>query len=202
MKEYNGPYVPYVIDDRGRGERIFDIYTKLLQERIIFLGFPIDDDVANIIVAQLLYLESQDPEKDINLYINSPGGNISSGLAIYDTMQYIKSKVSTICIGMAASMAAVLLTGGEKGKRFSLPNSRIMIHQPWGGAKGTAKDIEISANEIINSKKILNNILKETTGQTLKKIEKDTDRDFYMSAAEAKNYGIIDEIIVAPAGKK
>ncbi|MDK2950438.1 MAG: ATP-dependent Clp protease, protease subunit [Kosmotogales bacterium] len=202
MKKYSGPYVPYVIDDRGRGERIFDIYTKLLQERIIFLGFPIDDDVANIIVAQLLYLESQDPEKDINLYINSPGGSISSGLAIYDTMQYIKSKVSTICIGMAASMAAVLLTGGEKGKRFSLPNSRIMIHQPWGGAKGTAKDIEISANEIINSKKILNNILKETTGQTLKKIEKDTDRDFYMSAAEAKNYGIIDEIIVAPAEKK
>lgn len=201
MRENNGPYVPYVIDDRGRGERIYDIYTKLLQERIIFLGFPINDEVANIIVAQLLYLESQDPEKDINLYINSPGGSISAGLAIFDTMQYIKSKVSTICIGMAASMGAVLLAGGEKGKRFTLPNSRIMIHQPWGGVKGTAKDIEITANEILNSKKILNNILKEKTGQTLKKIEKDTDRDYYMSAEEAKNYGIVDEIITAPNKK-
>ena len=201
MRENNGPYVPYVIDDRGRGERIYDIYTKLLQERIIFLGFPINDEVANIVVAQLLYLESQDPEKDINLYINSPGGSISAGLAIYDTMQYIKSKVSTICIGMAASMGAVLLAGGEKGKRFSLPNSRIMIHQPWGGVKGTAKDIEITANEILKSKKLLNNILKEKTGQTLRKIEKDTDRDYYMSATEAKEYGIVDEIITAPDKK-
>ena len=201
MVENNGRYVPYVIDDRGRGERIYDIYTKLLQERIIFLGFPINDEVANIVVAQLLYLESQDPEKDINLYINSPGGSISAGLAIYDTMQYIKSKVSTICIGMAASMGAVLLAGGEKGKRFSLPNSRIMIHQPWGGVKGTAKDIEITANEILKSKKLLNNILKEKTGQTLRKIEKDTDRDYYMSATEAKEYGIVDEIITAPDKK-
>lgn len=201
MEKNNGPYVPYVIDDKGRGERIYDIYTKLLQERIIFLGFPINDEVANIIVAQLLYLESQDPEKDINLYINSPGGSISAGLAIYDTMQYIKSKVSTICIGMAASMGAVLLAGGEKGKRFSLPNSRIMIHQPWGGVKGTAKDIEITANEILKSKKLLNGILKEKTGQTLKKIEKDTDRDYYMSAAEAMEYGILDEIITAPNKK-
>lgn len=189
------PFVPYVVEDRGRGERIFDIYTKLLSERIVFLGWPIDDEVSNIVVAQLLFLESQDPEKDINLYINSPGGSITSGLAIYDTMQYIKPDISTICIGMAASMGAILLAGGTKGKRFALPNSRVMIHQPFGGAEGVAKDIEIRAKEILYLRDELNKILAKHTGQSIKKIEKDADRDFFMSSIEAVEYGMIDKVI-------
>jgi len=189
------PFVPYVVEDRGRGERIFDIYTKLLSERIVFLGWPIDDEVSNIVVAQLLFLESQDPEKDINLYINSPGGSITSGLAIYDTMQYIKPDISTICIGMAASMGAILLAGGTKGKRFALPNSRVMIHQPFGGAEGVAKDIEIRAKEILYLRDELNKILAKHTGQPIKKIEKDADRDFFMSSVEAVKYGMIDKVI-------
>jgi ATP-dependent Clp protease protease subunit len=189
------PFIPYVVEDRGRGERIFDIYTKLLSERIVFLGWPIDDEVSNIVVAQLLFLESQDPEKDINLYINSPGGSITSGLAIYDTMQYIKPDISTICIGMAASMGAILLAGGTKGKRFALPNSRVMIHQPFGGAEGVAKDIEIRAKEILYLRDELNKILAKHTGQSIKKIEKDADRDFFMSSIEAVKYGMIDKVI-------
>ncbi len=189
------PFVPYVVEDRGRGERIFDIYTKLLSERIVFLGWPIDDEVSNIVVAQLLFLESQDPEKDISLYINTPGGSITSGLAIYDTMQYVKPDISTICIGMAASMGAILLAGGTKGKRFALPNSRVMIHQPFGGAEGVAKDIEIRAKEILYLRDELNKILAKHTGQSIKKIEKDADRDFFMSSAEAVDYGMIDKVI-------
>jgi len=189
------PFVPYVVEDRGRGERIFDIFTKLLSERIVFLGWPIDDEISNIVVAQLLFLESQDPDKDINLYINSPGGSITSGLAIYDTMQYIKPDVSTICIGMAASMGAVLLAGGAKGKRFALPNSRIMIHQPFGGAEGVAKDIEIRAKEILYLRDELNKILAMHTGQSMSRIEKDADRDFFMSSSEAVKYGMIDKVI-------
>ncbi|KUK81222.1 MAG: ATP-dependent Clp protease proteolytic subunit [Mesotoga prima] len=189
------PFVPYVVEDRGRGERIFDIYTKLLSERIVFLGWPIDDEVSNIVVAQLLFLESQDPEKDISLYINTPGGSITSGLAIYDTMQYVKPDISTICIGMAASMGAILLAGGTKGKRFALPNSRVMIHQPFGGAEGVAKDIEIRAKEILYLRDELNKILARHTGQSIKKIEKDADRDFFMSSAEAVDYGMIDKVI-------
>ncbi|HNS76240.1 MAG TPA: ATP-dependent Clp endopeptidase proteolytic subunit ClpP [Mesotoga prima] len=196
------PFVPYVVEDRGRGERIFDIYTKLLSERIVFLGWPIDDEVSNIVVAQLLFLESQDPEKDINLYINSPGGSITSGLAIYDTMQYIKPDISTICIGMAASMGAILLAGGTKGKRFALPNSRVMIHQPFGGAEGVAKDIEIRAREILYLRDELNKILAKHTGQSIKKIEKDADRDFFMSSTEAVEYGMIDKVIEQKAKVK
>lgn len=196
------PFIPYVVEDRGRGERIFDIYTKLLSERIVFLGWPIDDEVSNIVVAQLLFLESQDPEKDINLYINSPGGSITSGLAIYDTMQYIKPDISTICIGMAASMGAILLAGGTKGKRFALPNSRVMIHQPFGGAEGVAKDIEIRAKEILYLRDELNKILAKHTGQSIKKIEKDADRDFFMSSTEAVEYGMIDKVIEQKAKEK
>ncbi len=187
--------VPYVIESTGRGERVYDIYSRLLKDRIVFLGNQVVDDIANVIIAQLLFLEAEDPEKDIYLYINSPGGSVSAGLAIYDTMQYIKPDVSTICIGMAASMGALLLAGGAKEKRFSLPNSRILIHQPSGGAQGQATDIEIEAKEIIRIKGILNNIMAKHTGQPLKKIEKDTDRDFWMSPEEAKDYGIIDTII-------
>jgi ATP-dependent Clp protease protease subunit len=187
--------MPVVIESDGRYERAYDIYSRLLKDRIIFLGTEVNDIVANTIVAQLLFLESSDPDKDINLYINSPGGSITAGLAIYDTMQYIKPDVSTICIGQAASMGAVLLTAGAKGKRFSLPNSRIMIHQPWGGSQGTASDIEIQAKEILRMKKDLTQILSNHTGKTVKAIEKDSDRDFFMSAQEAKNYGLIDTVI-------
>lgn len=196
------PVVPYVVEDRGRGERIYDIFTKLLSERIIFLGWPVDDEISNIIVAQLLFLESQDPDKDISIYVNSPGGSVSAGLAIYDTMQYIKPDVSTICIGMAASMGALLLAGGAKGKRFALPHSRIMIHQPSGGAEGPAKDIEIRAKEILLIRDETNRILSKHTGQTVKKIEKDTDRDYFMSSEEALNYGIIDQIIESSKQEK
>ena len=179
-------YVPIVVEQSGRGERSYDIYSRLLKDRIIFLGTAIDDTVANLVVAQLLFLESEDPDKDISIYINSPGGSVTAGLAIYDTMQYIKPDVSTICIGMAASMGAVLLTAGAEGKRIALPNSRIMIHQPMGGMQGQASDIEIHAKEILKTRAKLNEILAKHTGRPLEKIEADTDRDFYMSAEEAK----------------
>lgn len=187
--------MPVVIETEGRYERAYDIYSRLLKDRIVFLGTPINDDVANVIIAQLLFLESQDPDKDIFLYINSPGGSVTAGLGIYDTMQYVKPDISTICIGQAASMGAVLLAAGAKGKRYSLPYSRIMIHQPWGGAEGTAVDIQIHAREILRLKDDLNNILSKHTGQPLEKIEKDTDRDFFMNAQEALNYGLIDKVI-------
>jgi len=188
-------YVPIVVEQTGRGERAYDIYSRLLKDRIIMLGTAIDDDVANIIIAQMLFLESEDPERDIYLYINSPGGYVTAGLAIYDTMQYIKPDVCTICVGQAASMAAVLLAGGAKGKRFSLPNSRILIHQPLGGAQGQASDIAIQAKEILRLKEKINYILVKHTGQPIEKIQADTDRDFYMDAEQAKNYGIIDSVI-------
>ncbi|MCL6466271.1 MAG: ATP-dependent Clp endopeptidase proteolytic subunit ClpP [candidate division WOR-3 bacterium] len=188
--------VPMVIEQTGRGERAYDIYSRLLKERIIFLGQPVDDTVANLVVAQLLYLEAEDPEKDIFLYINSPGGVVSSGLAIYDTMQYIRPKVSTICVGEAASIAALLLAAGEKGKRFALPRSRMMIHQPAAyGLSGQATDIEIHARELVRAKETLAEILAKHTGQPMDKILKDTDRNFFMSATEAKEYGLIDEVI-------
>ena len=187
--------VPIVVEQSGRSERAFDIYSRLLKERIIFLGTPVEDTMASLVIAQLLFLEAEDSEKDIYLYINSPGGIISSGMGIYDTMQYIKPDVATICLGQAASMGAFLLAGGAKGKRSALPNSRIMIHQPMGGAEGQATDIKIQAEEIIRIKKQLNNILSKNTGQTIKKIEADTDRDNYLSAKEAKDYGLIDTIL-------
>ena len=187
--------VPYVIEQTGRGERSYDIYSRLLKDRIIFLGEEVNDVTASLIVAQLLFLESEDSEKDINLYINSPGGSVTAGMAIYDTMNYIKCDVSTICIGMAASMGAFLLSGGAKGKRFALPNAEIMIHQPLGGAKGQASDIKIVAEQILKTKAKLNQILAENTGKPLEVIEVDTDRDNYMSAEEAKEYGLIDAVI-------
>jgi ATP-dependent Clp protease protease subunit len=187
--------VPIVIEQTGRSERAFDIYSRLLKERIVFLGTPIDDYLASLIIAQLLFLEAEDSEKDIFLYVNSPGGIITSGLGIYDTMQYIKPDVSTICLGQAASMGAFLLAGGAKGKRFALPNSRIMIHQPMGGAEGQATDIKIQADEILRMKKQLNTILAKNTGQSLKKIEADTDRDNYLTSKQAISYGLIDSIM-------
>ena len=187
--------VPIVIEQTSRGERSYDIFSRLLKDRIIFIGGGIEDGLADLIIAQLLFLESEDPEKDISIYINSPGGVVTAGMAIYDTMQYIKPDVSTICMGQAASMGAVLLAAGAKGKRFALPNSRIMIHQPLGGAQGQASDIEIQAQEIIRMKDMLNNILADHTGQPLKRIKKDTDRDFFMSSKEAKDYGLIDEVV-------
>ena len=188
--------VPIVVEQTGRGERSFDIFSRLLKERIVFLGTPIDDTVASLTIAQLLFLESDDPDKDIHLYINSPGGSVSAGLAIYDTMQYIRPDVSTICIGMAASMAAVLLTGGMKGKRTALPNARVMIHQPWGGVQGTASDISIQAEEILKTKKRINEIIALHTGRTFEQVEKETDRDYYLAAGEAKEYGLIDNILL------
>lgn len=187
--------VPVVVEQTGRGERSYDIYSKLLKDRIIFLGDEVNDATAGLIVAQLLFLESEDPDKDIHLYINSPGGSITAGMAIYDTMQYIKPDVSTICIGMAASMGAFLLNAGAKGKRYALPNSTIMIHQPLGGAKGQATDIEIHAKWILQIKERLNKILSERTGQPLEKVKADTERDNFMSAMEAKEYGLVDEVI-------
>lgn len=186
--------VPIVIEQTSRGERAYDIYSRLLKERIIFLGSAIDDAVANLIIAQLLFLESEDPDRDIFLYINSPGGSLYSGLAIYDTMQYVKPDVSTICVGMAASMGAILLAGGAKGKRYALPNSRIMIHQPLGGFQGQAADVERHAKELLRTREITNEILVRHTGQPPERIQRDTDRDFYMSSQEAKDYGIIDGI--------
>ncbi len=188
-------FVPVVVEQSSRGERSFDIFSRLLRERIIFLGTPIDDMVANLVVAQLLLLDSENPDKDIMLYINSPGGSVTAGLAIYDTMQHIRSDVSTICLGQAASMGAFLLSSGTKGKRLALPHSRVLIHQPLGGAQGQATDIEIQAAEIIRIKKSLNEILSQNTGQSLKKIEKDTDRDYIMTPEEALEYGMIDRIV-------
>ena len=196
-----GQMIPMVVEQSARGEKAYDIYSRLLKDRIIFVGGPVDDDVANIIIAQLLFLYSEDANKDIYMYINSPGGVVTAGLAIYDTMQYIKAPVSTICIGQAASMGAMLLAAGSKGKRYALPNARIMIHQPLGGAQGAATDIEIQTQEILRIKKLLNEILAKHTAQPLSKIEKDTDRDFYMGAEEAVKYGIIDEVITTEIGK-
>ncbi|WGX76454.1 ATP-dependent Clp endopeptidase proteolytic subunit ClpP [Paraclostridium bifermentans] len=187
--------VPVVVEQTGRGERSYDIFSKLLKDRIIFLGDEVNDATAGLVVAQLLFLEAEDPDKDIHLYINSPGGSITAGMAIYDTMQYIKPDVSTICIGMAASMGAFLLAAGEKGKRYALPNSEIMIHQPLGGTRGQATDIEIHANRIVKMKQTLNSILAERTGQSIEKLKMDTERDNFMSAEEAKQYGLIDEVI-------
>lgn len=188
--------VPMVVEQTNRGERSYDIYSRLLKERIIFLGEEVNNVTASLVVAQLLFLEAEDPDKDIHLYINSPGGSVSSGFAIYDTMQYIKPDVSTICIGMAASMGAFLLAAGAKGKRFALPNSEVMIHQPLGGTQGQATDIKIHAEHIIKTRSIINRILSERTGQPLERIEKDTERDFFMSAEEAKTYGIVDSVII------
>ncbi|OGB89650.1 ATP-dependent Clp endopeptidase, proteolytic subunit ClpP [candidate division WOR-1 bacterium RIFCSPHIGHO2_01_FULL_53_15] len=194
--------IPMVVEQSARGERAFDIYSRLLKDRIIFVGGPVDDDVANLIIAQLLFLQSEDANKDTYMYINSPGGVVTAGLAIYDTMQYLSTPISTICIGQAASMGALLLAAGEKGKRFALPNARIMIHQPLGGAQGAATDIEIQTQEILRIKKLLNEILAKHSGQALAKVEKDTDRDFYLGADEALKYGIIDEVITSIKGSK
>ena len=188
--------VPIVIETSGRGERAYDIYSRLLRERLIFLVGPVNDQTANLVVAQMLFLESENPDKDISLYINSPGGSVSAGLSIFDTMQFIKPDVSTLCMGLAASMGSFLLSAGEKGKRFSLPNSKIMIHQPLGGAQGQATDIEIHAREILKTREQLNKILADRTGQPLEKIERDTERDYFMSADESKNYGLIDQVLV------
>ena len=189
------PLIPMVIEQSSRGERAYDIYSRLLKDRIIFLGTAMNDEVANLIIAQLLFLESEDPDKDINFYVNSPGGLVTAGLAVYDTMQYIKPDIATVCIGQAASMGAVLLAAGTHGKRYSLPNSRILIHQPMGGFQGQASDIEIQAKEILRMKERLNEILMKHTGKQLEEIQKDTDRDFFMSGQEAQDYGIIDHVI-------
>jgi ATP-dependent Clp protease protease subunit len=188
--------IPIVIEKDGRGERAYDIYSRLLKERIIFVGTAIDDDVANLVIAQMLFLESEDPDKDIHLYINSPGGVVTSGLAIYDTMQYIRPKVSTLCMGQGASIAALLLAAGEKGKRFALPHARILIHQPMGGFQGQASDVDIQAREILRLREELNRIMVKHTSQSLERIQADTDRDFYMSGHQAKEYGIVDEVVV------
>ena len=190
--------VPMVVENTGRGERAFDIYSRLLKERIVFIGTPIDDQVANLVVAQLLYLQSEDPDKEISLYINSPGGHVTAGLAIYDTMQYIRPPVSTICIGMAASMAAVLLTGGAHGLRYALPHANILIHQPWGGMQGQATDIQIHAKEILREREQLNQIIAKHTGQKIDKVTLDTDRDYFLTSEAAKQYGLIDDIILTP----
>jgi ATP-dependent Clp protease protease subunit len=197
LEEERMPYIPmpFVVEQTHRGERSYDIYSRLLKDRIVFLGTPVDDDVANVVIAQLLFLESEDPDKDISLYINSPGGSVTSGLAIYDTMQYVKPQVSTICLGQAASMGAFLLAGGAPGKRFAVPNARIMIHQPLGGASGQATDIEIQTREILRIKARLNELLAKHCKQPIERVEKDTDRDYFMGPGEAKEYGIIDEVM-------
>ena len=195
-------YIPIVIEQTARGERAYDIYSRLLRERIVFVGAPIDDHLANLVIAQLLFLEAEDPDREITLYINSPGGIVTAGLAIYDTMQYIKPDVATLCLGQAASMAAVLLAGGAKGKRYALPHSRIMLHQPIGSFQGQATDVDIQAREILRLREILNNILSKHTGQPLERIQKDTERDFYMSSEEAQKYGIIDKILVERPSRK
>ena len=197
MSEIKSALIPMVVEQTPRGERSFDIYSRLLKERVIFLSGPIDDNISNLVVAQLLFLESENPEKDISIYINSPGGSISAGLAIYDTMQFISSSVSTLCIGQAASMGALLLAGGDKGKRYVLPSSRVMIHQPLGGFQGQASDFEIHAKEILHMKKIVNEILAKHTGHSVKKIEKDTDRDNFLDADAAIKYGIVDKLLNA-----
>ncbi len=196
LREEAMTLIPIVIERDGRGERAYDIYSRLLKERIIFLGTAIDDDVANLLIAQMLFLESEDPDKDIHLYINSPGGVVTSGLAIYDTIQYIRPKVSTLCMGQAASIAALLLSAGDKGKRYALPHSRILIHQPMGGFQGQASDVDIQAREILRLREELNQILVRHTHQTLERIQADTDRDFYMTGHQAKEYGIVDEVVV------
>ena len=195
MTERNQMLVPIVVEQTGRGERAYDIYSRLLKDRIVFIGSGIDDMIANLVIAQMLSLQMEDANKDINVYINSPGGMVTAGLAIYDTMQFVKPDVATYCIGQAASMGAVLLAGGTKGKRYSLPEARIMIHQPWGGAQGAASDISIQAKEILRMKDRLNEIIARHTGQKLEKIQADTDRDFFMSAEDAKTYGLVDEVI-------
>ena len=196
MEIKNQLLVPMVIEKTGHAERAYDIYSRLLKDRILFIGTAIDDNVANLIIAQLLFLQSEDADKDIHVYINSPGGSVTAGLAIYDTLQFLKPDVRTYCVGQAASMGSILLTAGSKGKRFALPFARIMIHQPWGGVQGTASDISIQAKEILRMKDELNKVLAMHTGQPLEKIQKDTDRDFFMSAQEAKDYGLVDEVIV------
>jgi len=193
--------VPMVVEQSPRGERAYDIYSRLLKDRIVFIGTPIDDVVSNLIIAQLLFLQNEDPQKEINVYINSPGGSVTAGLAIYDTMQFVKPPVATYCVGQAASMGALLLCAGAKGKRFALPAARIMIHQPWGGVQGAASDISIQAKEILRLRETINGILVKHTGQPLDKIEKDTDRDYFMSAEEAKVYGVLDEVIYAKPKK-
>jgi ATP-dependent Clp protease protease subunit len=193
--------IPIVIERDGRGERAYDIYSRLLKDRIIFLGTAIDDDVANLVIAQMLFLESEDPDKDVHLYINSPGGIVTSGLAIYDTMQYIRPKVATTCMGQAASIAALLLAAGEKGRRFALPHSRILIHQPMGAVQGQASDVEIQAKEILRLREKLNQILARHTSQSIERIETDTDRDFYMTGHQAKDYGIVDEVVIQRPGR-
>lgn len=195
MSSFNQTLVPMVVEQTGRGERAYDIFSRLLKDRIIFIGSGINDDVSNLIIAQLLFLQAEDPEKDVNMYINSPGGSVTAGLAIYDTMQFLKCDVATYCVGQAASMGAVLLAAGAAGKRFALPNARIMIHQPWGGVQGQASDISIQAKEILRLREGLNNILAYHTGKKLADIERDTDRDFFMSADEACKYGVVDEVI-------
>ena len=187
--------VPIVVEQTARGERSYDIYSRLLKDRIVFIGNPVDDDIANLVIAQLLFLEAEDPDKDVNIYINSPGGLVTAGMAIYDTMQFIKPKVATVCIGQAASMAAVLLAGGAHGKRTALPNARILIHQPMGGTRGQATDIKIQAEEILRMREELNKLLARHTGQTLERIARDTERDYFMSAEQAKTYGIIDQVV-------
>ncbi len=189
--------VPIVVEQTGRGERSYDIYSRLLKDRIIFLGYPVSDDVANLVTAQFLFLESEDPEKEINFYINSPGGSVTAGLAIYDTMQFIKPPVSTLCLGQAASMAAILLLAGAKGRRYGLPNSRIMMHQPLGGMQGQAIDLDIQAREILRMRELINDIVVRHTGQNSRRVEKDTDRDLFMTANQAVEYGVIDEVIVS-----
>ncbi len=195
MTVKNSFYVPYVIEQTDRGERAYDIYSRLLKDRIIFIGSEINDDVSNVVIAQLLFLESEDPDRDVNIYINSPGGSVSSGMAIYDTMQFIKPDVTTYCVGMAASMAAVLMAAGTAGKRFALPHSRLMLHQPLGGFRGQASDIDIHAREILKIKEELNRILANHTKQPLERIQRDTDRDYFLTAAEAKEYGLLDTVI-------
>ncbi|MBI3324542.1 MAG: ATP-dependent Clp endopeptidase proteolytic subunit ClpP [Candidatus Omnitrophica bacterium] len=198
MTEHGQMLVPIVVEQSARGERAYDIYSRLLKDRIVFIGTPIDDVVSNLIIAQLLFLQMEEPDKDINVYINSPGGSVTAGLAIYDTMQFVKPSVATYCVGQASSMGAVLLAAGTKGKRFALPNSRIMIHQPWGGVQGAAADISIQAREILRLRETINEVLAKHTGQPLDKIQRDSDRDFFMSAEEAKAYGIVDDVISKP----
>ena len=195
MREQGQILVPMVVEQSPRGERAYDIYSRLLKDRVVFIGTPVDDVVSNLIIAQLLFLQNEDPDKEISVYINSPGGSVTAGLAIYDTMQFVKPDVATYCVGQAASMGALLLAAGAKGKRFALPAARIMIHQPWGGVQGAAADISIQAREILRLRERLNELLMKHTGQSLEKIQKDTDRDYFMSAEEAKEYGIIDEVI-------
>jgi ATP-dependent Clp protease, protease subunit len=197
MSEHSQILIPMVVEQTGRGERAYDIYSRLLKDRIIFIGTGIGDEVSNLVIAQMLFLQSEDAEKDINLYINSPGGSVTAGLAIYDTIQFLKCPVTTYCVGQAASMAAVLLCAGTKGKRFALPNARIMIHQPWGGVQGQASDISIQAREILRLRDRINEILAMHTGKTLEAISKDTDRDFFMSPEEAKQYGLVDEVVMS-----